>query len=592
MSLLSLLVSWAMYYEAKSLYEVLSSSKLFATTPAVDAYFKSLSSDSIIEKLIESARDFESKNGFVPDAFIMAAFEPFLRIQDHQNVTRLYRALNVPSVTASNLYLKSLLQARQFSEAHSLFNLLLRKNALSHHRIGANGYTFAIFMQHYAETNEINKLLSVAETLFARHYGPPKSIHFEIIFKALVNSQRNMIIRNMIDEMIKANVLTLDEKVAVGVMEAMVESGEYSHGARFHLLLQNTDEWTSYRYFKALKICVTSTAIFPEKKLKIINAKLAELSPADASMASSSSSKSSSTSNHPQYGAINTFILETARRDDFALSSLEKLFSVVENMDFASMLPIWSVMVHHQASYVGSELALALLDVAVKPEQLKVALNAIQEASIEPTEEIWAHHMRYYALSAIHSNGETDYQRLFKSITRTYRQYEEKQLVPTWDVQRWRLKALYHMHQGKVAAQILEKLLPTSAQIMQAPASAFTLEAITPHQFSKKRHYDLRRKNRGFKARTVEPDNKDETTQFRVPASIAADFYAWSSLLEPEFASRNAILRESEELAAYPASSTLSAGQLRALLAAVQIGCRQPPKSPFTKNGWKARYHM
>lgn len=584
-----------MYHEAQTLYQAMKSSPHFSPPASVTNYFDSLSSSSIIEKLVESARQFEDKHGFVPDEFIAAAFEPFLRTQDHDSVERLYKSLRLHSTLASNLYLKSLLQCRHFVQARQLFQHLLEQNEQSRRRLGADSYTFAIFIQHCEMLGDVNQVLSVMETLLSRRYGAPKRIHFELAFKALIHAHRYRTLARLIEDMLKSDVTEIDEEIASNLVWAMVDCGEHTFGVRFHAALTNSSEFTSLRYFKGVKACLVSTALMPDSELADVDATIKRLQSSNHASDTPNTTTTKSKEQRPIDKDTSKLLARvlSAKSDAEELNMDEFAALLNANLPHTSLLRLWSHMIDHHREEVPIELAEQLIASAETVEQIKSALEDLRTLQMPPSTEIWAHHMRSISMTAetIHLRSIKP-DKLFSELERIYNQYiETHSLSPSWDVQRWRLKTMYQLQRGQDAIATLETLLPSLSDMLSAPASAFTLLPIRTYKASKLAV--KRQTERGtVKAPSpvVEPEPQ-ETQKFRLPGPIAADFYAWSVLVEQSPSQREQLLKEAEAYAEMPATSTLSSSQLRVLLSAVQTACRKPKSHSTTSNGWKKRYN-
>lgn len=592
LALIDRLISWSMYHEAQTLYAAMKSSQHFTPPPSMIAYFESLSSSTIIEKLVVSATQFEEKHGFVPDEFVAAAFEPFLRSQDHESLERLYKAVRFPSTLASNLYLKSLLQCRHFIQARQLFQHLLDQNEQSKRRLGADPYTFAIYIQHCELLGDVNQVLSLMETLLSRRHGSPGRLHFELVFKALIHARRYRALTAMIEEMLKSDVTEIEEEIAANVVWAMVDCGEHSFGVRFHVALSNKSEFTSVRYFKGVRACLNSTALLPETELEKVEARIKRLQQSNqASDTASTKPKEHHIIDKEASKVLTNFLATKSNYDEFNLRELETLLNA--NLPHTSISRVWNYMNDHHPDKIPIVLAEQLVSSAETVEQIRSALEDIRELDIASTPAILAHHMRSLSLMAenIHLRSIRP-EKLFAEVQRVYNQYTESQgVTPSWDAQRWRLKAMYQLQRGQDAVSTLEKLLPSLSDLLSAPASAFTILPIRPYQASK---LAIKRQTaRGTLKESTVVDELDpsETQQFRLPSAVAADFYAWSVLMEQSPSQRQEFLKEAEAYADMPAAATLTSSQLRVLLSAVQNACRRPKGHSSTSNGWKTRYY-
>lgn len=595
MHLLSRLISWSMFHEAKSLHQAMETSQDFPALASATNFFESLSSASLVKRLVSAARQFEEKHGFVPDEFVMASFEPFLTAQDHEGLEQIYLALRHPSTAASNLYLKSLLQTRQALPARNIFHQLLQEHVQSKKRLGADAYTFAIYMQHYDMVGDVKQMMNIMELLLSKRYVAPKRIHFELIFKSLLNGHRTRAIADMIEEMSKVDVKELSEAVAAEVVWAMVDSGEYTYGARLHLMLRNTDEFTSLRYFKGVKLCLTSTALLPDAELATVESAIKRLQATPSEPATSRASginqPKATHSEEKHAKALQQFLASIDKTSPLNVSELQKHLS--HSLSYSSLLRIWIVLQENHPTEIPRELTEQLISKAETTDQLKLALNHIQEAKVPPSTRIWTHHMRYLALTSANMlSTSIKPEKLHKEIGRIYNQYAQVPgLTPNWEVQKWRLRALYHLQRGDEALSLLEELLPTVAELMNAPASVFSLEGVKSVQPSK--ITIKRRKSKGTfqEPPVVENEDPSHTEKFRLPSTIAADFYTFSALLEPSATERQRISKEAEAMASLPSAYTLSSSELRILLSAVQLARRRPQTVPTTKNGWKSRYN-
>lgn len=670
-ALLARLVSWSMYKEAKSLYNKIRTTNMFVLPTTVSDFFENLSDATAVPSLVEALQRYESRHGQVPEELIVSTFQPFIELQDNESVEKLFLALEMPATVAYNLYLQSLLQTNHFLKAQTLYNQMLDRNDDTKGKEGADGYTLAIYMRHYAKKLKVHMVDQIMQVALSKRCGAPKRMHFEIAFECFLRARKPSLVTLLAKAFVKEQMKKLNESIACSVLRLLINVKEYNLGALLHCALEDRFQFQNRRYFIFAKMCISKSSLPLTGEINQIKTTLAILAKKAVSQAPTTTSSSTTHSSTKDFKSIDSSTSsylgsdaetkEDAKKSDsneavdeslkesqaseiadkeaeirdaeqklrkFIISFREthptekQLFDAVVSPAPMSAIIRLVIAATGQSTPETLRALLALaLPRAETVSQLDTLISLVTKHSIVPTATIWEHHMRMMALKAAQPHSRSDSpSKMVNDLKNAMIRYEEKSGVSaTWAIHRWRLNALYRLQKGKEAAVILEALLPSLQELMNAPSSLFvrvlpsevskpSSEPVQPEKTSSKSGKKIRKgKGKAKKSKNEDVETISETeapqlepvveeapavppfSPFQVPCVIASEFYAWVALFETSEAKRSTLLGDSKTLAEQPEGTILSAAQLRSLLLTVQSAQRAPTTTTVVKHGWKVK---